>query len=247
MRRFYMVPLLRTLTFFVLFWLHQLLILPLLIWRTVQQKRHPGPPTWDETTKITTFWGKMLCFLGGANVTVEDHSGIQSNETILLVSNHQGDFDIPVLLAYAPNRIGFVAKKELAHIPLVSRWMALMGCIFLDREDRRKQVKQIRQTVDQLKQGLSMVIFPEGTRSRGGPMKDFAAGSLSIAEKAGVPILPVTLVDTYKLLPKGAKLFPGAKVKIILHPLIQTTDLSKEEKAELHIRVQNIVQSGLRG
>lgn len=240
-----MVPLLRTLTFFVLFWLYQLLIIPLLLVRIQQEKRQPGPETWKRIAPQTRFWGRLSCRWGGARVTVEDRSGLAPEETALLVSNHQGDFDIPVLLGFAGRPVAFVAKKELAKIPLVSPWMRLMGCIFLDRDDRRKQVSQIRQTVDQLKQGLSMVIFPEGTRSRGGPMKPFAAGSLNIAEKAGVSILPVTLVDTYKLLPKGKIGMPGAEVKVILHPALHPSALSKEEKSGLHERVFAIVQSGL--
>jgi len=241
-----MVPLLRTLTFSLLFCLHQVLIIPLLIFRSLQAKRDPGLPSWLRAYRQGHFWGKFTCFLGGASVKVDDRANLDSGTAVLVVSNHQGDFDIPVLLAYAGRPIAFVAKKELGNIPLISRWMALLGCIFLDREDRRKQVKQIRQTVDQLKQGLSMVIFPEGTRSRGGDMLPFAAGSLSIAEKAGVPILPITLVDTYKLLPKGSKTLPGAKVKVIIHPPVETTGLSKEDKKNLHIKVQEIVQSGLR-
>jgi len=241
-----MVPLLRTLTFFVVFWMYQLLILPLLIVRSLQAKRESEPQTWLRISKQSLFWGGFTCSLGGANVTVEDNSGLSSDQTALVVSNHQGDFDIPLLLAYSGRPIAFVAKKELAHIPLVSRWMTLMGCIFLDRDDKRKQVTQIRQTVDQLKKGLSMVIFPEGTRSRGGPMKPFAAGSLNIAEKAGVPILPVTLVDTYKLMPKGSNVLPGADVKVIMHPAIDPSTLSNEEKKDLHLNVQEIVRSGLR-
>jgi 1-acyl-sn-glycerol-3-phosphate acyltransferase len=176
---------------------------------------------------------------------VVDHSGLDPEEPVLVVSNHQGDFDIPVLLRFGGRPIAFVAKKELGSIPLISRWMQLLGCIFLDRDNRRTQVRQMRQTVNQLKEGLSMVIFPEGTRSRSPTMAPFAAGSLSLAEKAGVRILPVSLVDTYKLLPKGKWLLPGAKVTVVLHPPIQPADLSPEEKKSLHETVRAIIQTGL--
>lgn len=240
-----MVPFLRTLTFFLLFWTHQVLIIPLLIFRSWQSRSSTEPAQWARAYKQGHFWGKLTCRLGGAQVTVQDRSDLDPDQAVLLVSNHQGDFDIPMLLAYSGRQIAFVAKKELAHLPLISRWMRLLGCIFLDREDRRKQVKQVRQIVSQLERGLSMVIFPEGTRSQGGAMRPFAAGSLNIAEKAGVPILPVTLVDTHKLFPKGGLLLPGAKVSVILHPTIDPSTLSKEEKKSLHTRVQDIVQSGL--
>jgi 1-acyl-sn-glycerol-3-phosphate acyltransferase len=77
-------------------------------------------------------------------------------------------------------------------------------------------------------------------------MKPFAAGSLNIAEKAGVPILPITLVDTYKLMPKGKFLLPGAEVKVILHPAITPSDLTKEEKSVLHETIYEIVKGGLK-
>ena len=91
-----------------------------------------------------------------------------------------------------------------------------------------------------------MVIFPEGTRSRGGEMRPFAAGSLNIAEKAGVPIVPVTLVDTHALFPKGTKLFPGGHAKVIMHPAIDPSTLDKEAKSVLHETVREVVLSGLK-
>lgn len=240
-----MGPLLRTLTFFVLFCLHLVLIIPFLILQSFQARRGPGPASWRKAHARGVAWGSFICTLAGARVTVEDRSGLDPDRTVLIVSNHQGDFDIPLLLGYSGRQLAFVAKKELEGLPLISRWMRLLGCIFLDREDRRRQVAQLRQTVDQLQQGLSMVIFPEGTRSRGPEMRPFAKGSLNLAEKAGVIIQPVTLVDTYKLWPKGRKTMPGADVKLILHPPLDPTTLSREEKAVLHETVREIVLSGM--
>jgi 1-acyl-sn-glycerol-3-phosphate acyltransferase len=222
-----------------------MLIIPLLILQSFQARRGPGPASWHRAHVQGVAWGRFTCVLAGAKVTVEDRSGLDPDQTVLIVSNHQGDFDIPLLLGYSGRPLAFVAKKELENLPLISRWMRLLGCIFLDREDRRRQVAQLRQTVDQLQQGLSMVIFPEGTRSRGPEMRPFAKGSLNLAEKAGVHIQPITLVDTYKLWPKGRKTMPGAEVKLILHPAINPSDLTREEKSTLHKHVQHIVQRGL--
>lgn len=245
-RKFYMIPLLRTLFFFVVFWLHQLLIFPRLTYFSLRRKSAGDPGVRPQICRIARRWGKMVCFLGGVHLTRRDNSGIPADEAVLFVSNHQGDFDIPILAGYAGQNLAFVAKKELEKIPLVSTWMRLLGCIFLDRDDRRKQVAQIRETVDLLKGGLSMVVFPEGTRSRGPEMAPFAKGSLNIAERAGVRIVPVTLKDSYTLKPKGRWGLPGGHAELILHPAIDPATLSPEEKATLHRDVQSIIAAGLR-
>lgn len=241
-----MVTLIRTLFFFVVFWLHQLLILPRLAYFSFSGKTAGDIRVRPEVCQIARRWGKMVCWLGGVTLTRRDESGIDLEEAVLFVSNHQGDFDIPILVGHAGRNLAFVAKKELEKIPLVSNWMRLIGCIFLDREDRRKQVLQIKETVALLQDGLSMVVFPEGTRSRGPEMAPFAKGSLNIAERAGVRIVPVTLKDTYTLKPNGSWGLPGGHAELILHPAIDPAGLSPDEKAKLLQDVQGIIASGLR-
>lgn len=240
-----MTPLLRTLFFFLVFWTHQILILPLmpvLLFLT----RGERAPRWRHLARpISHSWARMVCALGGVKLEVIDRSGLDPKDTVFLVSNHQGDFDIPVLLCAAARPLGFVAKRELASIPLVSQWMKIMGCIFLDRQNRRKQVAQIRQTVHHLQNGISMVIFPEGTRSRSPEMGPFAKGSLQIGLRAGVPIVPVTLRDTHTLLPKHRKTMPGGSACVILHPAIHPANLSDADKRDLQQRVRRQIQSGL--
>lgn len=243
-----MIPFLRTLFFFVVFWIHQILILPFLLYHFAQKKW--GGKKADPRSQahwITRTWGQLVCFLGGARIEVDNQAGLADGEAVLFVSNHQGDFDIPVLLASTGCPIGFVAKKELANIPLVSQWMSVMGCIFLDRENRRKQVQQIKETVENLHAGLSMVIFPEGTRSRSAEMGEFAKGSVQVAIRAGVRIVPVTLYNTYTLFPKGAKCFPGGRAKVILHPAVDPETLPDDQKAALQDLVRDQIEKGLEG
>jgi len=241
-----MIPFLRTLFFFVVFWAHQILILPLLLLFSILVRDTPTRTAQRRSVHLITHsWARMICWLGGVKLQVMDRSGVSRDETVLWVSNHQGDFDIPILLATAGRPTAFVAKKELSGIPLVSRWMSIMGCIFLDRQNRRKQVEQVKQAVAHLQGGISMVIFPEGTRSHGPQMGEFAKGSLQIGLRAGVPIVPVTLRDTYTLYPKSKKLFPGGTAAVIFHPAIPTSDLTPEERTALQTRVQEQIQKGL--
>lgn len=240
-----MVTFLRTLFFFMVFWLHQILILPLLVYYKIRRSRELRLSDRVRISRIAEIWGRMVCKLGGAHITRIDHSGVGKGEAVLLVSNHQGDFDIPLLCGQVSRTMAFVAKKELEKLPLISDWMRLMGCIFLDRDNRRRQVGQIKEIVANLQSGVSMVIFPEGTRSRGPEMAPFAKGSLNIAERARVRIVPVTLQDTYLLFPKGSRGFPGGQVKVVLHPAIDPQTLDAETKARLHEHVQEIIQQGL--
>ncbi|MCH8526069.1 MAG: 1-acyl-sn-glycerol-3-phosphate acyltransferase [Kiritimatiellae bacterium] len=219
--------------------------MPLLV--TFQWKaRRQGPESVrGKVYPVIRLWGKSVCRLAGARLERIDHSDAAPGEVMLIVSNHQADFDIPLLAGYAGRSCGFVAKKELANLPLLSRWMRLTGCIFLDREDKRKQVAQVRETIETLKQGQSMVIFPEGTRSGSDELGPFAKGSLNIAQKAGVRIQPVTLQGTWKLKTKGKMLFPGGKVRMVLHSAIDPKALSAEELARLHDLVRDRIRSGL--
>jgi 1-acyl-sn-glycerol-3-phosphate acyltransferase len=241
-----MIPFLRTLFFFMVFWLHQILILPVLLVFVVRRKWGNARPHPDSPVHaVSRTWGRMICRLGGVRIQVEDHSGLKPGEAVLFVSNHQGDFDIPVFLGFAGHPLAFVAKKELAGIPLVAQWMAVIGCIFLDRDDRRKQVAQIRETVENLHAGLSMVIFPEGTRSHGPEMGPFAKGSVQVAVRAGVRIVPVTLKDTYTLYPKEKKLLSGGRASMLLHPAIDPAALPDEDKPRLQDLVRARIQAGL--
>lgn len=241
----YTVTFFRTLFFFVVFWLHQLVILPFLITYKLRTRKGLTEQVRLKASGVALAWGRMVCWLGGVKDTLEDHSGLERGEAVMFVSNHQGDFDIPLLLKSCNRPMAFVAKKELEHFPLLSGWMGLSGCIFLDRANRRRQVGQIKEIVANLQSGLSMVIFPEGTRSRSPEMAPFAKGSLNIAERAGVRIVPVTLKDTYTLKPKGSWGLQGGKVKVILHPAIDPKSMDKESKGHLHEHVQAVVQSGL--
>ncbi len=150
----------------------------------------------------------------------------------LFVSNHEGNFDIPVLLSTIPKPFGFISKKEVKKLPIISMYMEQMNCVFLDRTDRRSALKSITDTVEKLKDGHSILIFPEGTRSKGQGLGEFKSGFMRIAKDAGVPILPIAIHGTSDIMEKNNNKVLPADVKVqILNPisaeLIGTLD-SKE-------------------
>lgn len=191
--------------------------------------------------KITHNWASLIIKLSGCKVHVEGLENIPKDKTILFVANHQSYFDIPLLMSAIDIPKGFIAKKELEKLPGVSKWMRYMRCIFMDRDNLRKSAESIVEGIKILKSGYSMVIFPEGTRSQGKEHASFKAGSFKLATKSKAIIVPVTIDGTYKVMEQGKGMIKATDLKLIIHPSIDTTLLSKEELAVLHETVENTV------
>lgn len=196
--------------------------------------------------KITHNWSKLIVKVSGSKVNVTGLSNIPKDETVLFVANHQSNFDIPIIMSAIDVPKGFIAKKELEKVPLISLWMKYIRCIFMDRSNLRKSAEAIVDGINILKSGYSMVIFPEGTRSKGGTTHEFKAGSFKLAIKAKVKIVPVTIDGSYKILEANNNRIKASNVNLIIHEPIDVTCLSTEEQANLHDLVQNIVLSPLK-
>ncbi len=188
-------------------------------------------------------WASFMIKASGSKVEVVGRENIPQGP-VLFVANHQSYFDIPVFMVYAPKFVAFIAKVELEKIPVLSWWMKKMGCLFMDRKDLRQSLKIILEGIESLKAGRTMVIFPEGTRGKNGEMSDFKPGSLKLAVKAGVPIVPVTLKDTYKVFEANNRI-RKSKITMYFHEPIDVTALSRDEVTSLHITVHDIIKSTL--
>lgn len=193
--------------------------------------------------KVVTAWGKFVIRLSGAKVNVIGLENLPKNETVVFVSNHQSNFDIPLLLSSIDVPKGFIAKKELETWPVISSWMKLTNCVFMDRVNLRKSAQAIVEGVKILKSGHSMVIFPEGTRSKGKPVSEFKGGSFKLATKSKCPIVPLTINGTYKLLEANNNLIKGADVELIIHAPIYTNNLNEDELENLPEKVYSIISS----
>lgn len=189
-------------------------------------------------------WARYILKQCPAEVEVIGHEKIPQDQAVVFIANHQGNMDIPVMLGYIDRPIAFVAKVELAKVPILSSWMRLMQCTFLDRKSPRASVQAMHDAIDGLKKGYSQMIFPEGTRSRGGPHREFKAGSFKLAFSAEAPIVPVTLDGTWRLLEEKGKLQKG-KVTVTIHDPIYTAGLSKEELHEIPAKVEQICCASL--
>ena len=196
----------------------------------------------EQILNSTTTWGKGIMKKYKVKLTVEGLENIPDGP-VLFVSNHQGYADIPVFgAAITMKQIGFVAKTTLGKIPVFGEWIRDIRSVFIDRDDPRASLRTIEEGVGLLKQGFSLVIFPEGTRSRGPQMGEFKKGSLRLATKAGVPVVPVTLNGTYHMYEDLGYVQPGAEIEFYVHPAIETKDLSKTEANNLAEKVEEIIQ-----
>lgn len=144
---------------------------------------------------------RLLIRVTGSTVTVKGRERIPEG-AVLYVGNHRSYFDILVGYTSVPGLTGFVAKKEMLRYPVLSDWMRGVNCLFLDREDLKAGLKTILDGINKVKSGISIWIFPEGTRSRGKDIMEmlpFKEGSLKIAEKSGCPVVPVAITGTAEI------------------------------------------------
>ncbi|HCL4548421.1 1-acyl-sn-glycerol-3-phosphate acyltransferase [Clostridium botulinum] len=163
----------------------------------------------------------------------------------LFVGNHQGLLDVPVIVSSLDRYVGFVAKKEMLKLKILTYWMKEMKCVFMDRQNVRAAVKTINEGVENLKNGYSMLIFPEGTRSRGENLGEFKKGSMKLGIKAGVPIVPIAINGTYNVLEANGRKIKAADVDLIICPPIYPNELSKEEQNNLSQTIKDIIQREL--
>lgn len=179
-----------------------------------------------------------------STVEVRGIENLPQSGAMVFIGNHQGNMDIPILLSSIPRPIAFISKIEILKIPIISKWMKLMQCVFLDRKSMKKSVEAMHEAVEKVKEGYSMVIFPEGTRSKGGPVKDFKAGSFKLAFQAEAPIVPVTIDGSWRIYEEHKSLRSG-KVTLTIHPAVNTKGLTKEEQQEIPKKVRETVVSAL--
>lgn len=196
--------------------------------------------------KFTSNWARKLLKIIDVKVNVHGIENLPKDKNVLFIGNHQGNFDIPIYMSYIDIPKGFVAKIELTKMAGIKTWMEYMNCIFMDRSSIRKAGEAIVAGIKSLKNGNSLVIFPEGTRSRGDKMGEFKAGSFKLATKSKVPIVPVTIDGSYKIMEANSnKHLKSATVELYIHPMIETANLSKEEQDNLPEKVKNIIGSKL--
>ncbi|MGN0027430.1 MAG: lysophospholipid acyltransferase family protein [Clostridium sp.] len=238
---------LRSIVWYIVFFSSLILKIPAMIRTKNLTKKGLNEERDKLVYKNTTSWARTLLKIAGVKVTVHGVENIPKDTNVLYIGNHQGNFDIPIYMSEIPGLKGFVSKIEVKKIPGVRTWMEYMYCVFMDRSSLRKSGEAIIEGIKILKKGHSLVIFPEGTRSKGDKMGDFKAGSFKLATKSKVPIVPVTMSGSYKIMEnnKNKWMVKPAVVDLYIHPAIETANLSKEEQDSLITNVYETIKSKL--
>jgi 1-acyl-sn-glycerol-3-phosphate acyltransferase len=167
--------------------------------------------------KITSWWTKMILTVGGVVLNVKGLNQIDPQRQYVFMVNHQSNIDIPVLIrSLSGLRLRWIAKRELLWIPLFGWAMWAAKHITVDRSDRFDALGSLKKANERMKDGVSLVIFPEGTRSTEGELLPFKRGGFLLAVKTGTPIVPVTINGSGAILPKGDWRIRGGEIEVIV-------------------------------
>ncbi len=191
-------------------------------------------------------WGKELCKDAGVELKVFGKENLPEIGPVVYMPNHQGYADVVVLCAALDTiQTGFIARNDLESVPFYGKWIDKVRGVTINRKNPKDGLKAINRGIDLIKKGFSLVIFPEGTRSRKPEMGEFKAGAMKLATKPQIPIIPVSIDGTWRVFEeKGC--IQKCEVKILIHEAISTENLSREEEKQMATKVQNIVNEGLK-
>jgi 1-acyl-sn-glycerol-3-phosphate acyltransferase len=189
-------------------------------------------------------WSRWIVRVCGIDLQVEGRERLQPGQSYVLISNHLSNFDIWCTLASMPFTVRFVAKKELLRLPVFGQALALSDHIVIDRQDPDAAIEKINAAAARAPDGIGILFYAEGTRSRDGTVHEFKKGGVSLALRAGLPIVPMSVSGTRKFLPRGcAVIRPGGRVHIALAEPIPTADVPFERRDELNERIRAVVVS----
>ena len=187
----------------------------------------------------------IILFLSGTKVYVIGRENIPDDQPVLYVGNHRSYFDIVIGYRLIKGECGFIAKKEMEKIPFLRRWMKNIHCLFLDRKNIKEGLKTILAGIDKVKHGISIWIFPEGTRNRDAGMMEFKEGSMKIAEKTGCPIIPVAMTGTAEIFEKHIPWIKKSHVTVTFGKPIDIKTLEKDQKKFLGAYTRDVILSML--
>ena len=176
-------------------------------------------------------WSHLVLFLAGVRLEVEGFDRVRVEGTYVFCANHQSYLDIPVLFVALPFQFRFVAKKQLFRVPFLGWHLRRSGHISVDRDNPFRAMRALRRSVDPIRHGVPVLVFPEGRRSPDGTIGVFKGGAFRIAKRSGAETVPISIRGTRQILPHGSKHLRAGDVKVTIHPPIASNTLSPEEIA----------------
>ena len=187
---------------------------------------------------------KAVLWVGGVKVTFIGEENVPKDTPVLYIGNHRSFFDVPLTYPRCPIRTGYVAKKEMEKVPLLSTWMKRLHCLFLDRKDIKQGLKTILEAIEKVKSGISICIFPEGTRNKNESeleLLPFHEGSFKISTKAKCPIIPIAISNSANIWEAHFPKVKPTHVIVEYGKPIYVDELEKEDKKHLGAYTQNVI------
>lgn len=215
--------------------------IPQYVYVNILGRKDPAKKIQASQRIVSRYFRGLLAMLN-IKVVASGMENVPKGEAVLFVANHRGFFDIVAAYATLPITAGFVSKKEIKKIPCLGIWMKYLKCVFLDRQNRRASVQTILETIENIKNGQSMFIMPEGTRSKSEDMLPFKKGSFRVAEKANVKVVPVGILNADEVFEKHLPRITSGTLYISYGKPIDLPNMSKEEREQIHTIAQSAVQ-----
>lgn len=189
-------------------------------------------------------WAFGVCLaITGVSVTVIGEENVPKDKAVLYVGNHRSYFDILLTYVRVPRPTGYIAKKEMLRYPLLRNWMRNLHCLFLDRKDIKQGLKTILEGIEKVKEGISICIFPEGTRNKtNDTFLEFHEGSFKIADKTGCPIIPMTINNSADIFEDHLPKIRKTHVVLEYGKPIYMQELPKEDRKRVGAYTQNLIR-----
>ena len=233
---------------FILRWLSYLVLVPLVAFATAGfgcLSLLCG--LWDTSGRQQHFtahlWARTLLLISLSPVTITGREKLHEHETAVYASNHLSYMDTPVLFARLPFQFRILAKQSLWKVPFIGWYLNRSGQVPVDTASSRSLIASLNRGVATLKHGLPLVLFPEGGRAAGGHLQAMMSGCAYMAIKAQVPLIPLTLIGTYELLPIHVYALHPRPIQIIVGDPIPTTGLHPRDADSLTQRLYEVIST----
>ncbi len=192
------------------------------------------------------WWCRLIAWSIFANIHVHGIENLSARQNYVYMANHASLIDTPALFAYLPYQFRIMAKKHLFYFPFMGWHLWTAGNFPIDQTDARKTARSLKGVIEGIRNGKSLAVFPEGTRSPDGQLQEFKQGAFKIAMRAGVPIVPVTIIGTSKLLPKGSLAPRPGRVDVVIGKPIETKQYNEKHLSELMATTRNAIDATLK-
>ena len=201
----------------------------------------------NQSHRVASLWSRLICQWNGIRVEITGAENILTNQPQIFIANHQGYYDIFALAGYLDVQLRWVSKAILFRIPFMGWAMSAARYISVKRNDRKQSYQAFLKTLEAINKGSSIVLFPEGTRSKDGSIGDFKKGSQLLAQRANVPMVPITIIGTRSIIRKGSIIIHPGPIQIIISPHV-TLDAKNAKKGDEILQIiRNTICENFKG